>query len=1274
MKARDDVPAVTPPVETSRGRAGGRLLRGLLLAYFVLGTAFLLLRYVLVPNADVFRGMLAESVSESLGRPVQIGRVDAEWRGLAPSLRLSSVTIRDAQGRTALSLSRVDALLAWSSLLRGQPVFSRLSILQPELSVRREPDGRVLVAGLEMAGGDGGGFGDWLLEQSEIRIHDATLVWSDGMRTGPPLVLDRMELRLLNRSDRLRFGLVASPPAAYASTVELRGDLEAAALRARDGLRGELFVRLERADLGAWQNWVDYPVPLTGSGGARAWVELQGRGRYQGRVDLALADASTRLRPDLPELQVSRLEGTLLARRDGREMNVETRALRLESDSLQVPELNVAIRYRPQDEAQRGEGHFSARHLDIGALAALAAHLPFEPSVLKQLARHSPAGELFDLEYGWSGAEDAPESWQLSGWAEKLQIEAGEGWPGVSGISGRFEGDQSGGRFTGGGSGVALEMPEIFETARIPLDRLAFAGAWRAVADGISVSLDRTEFANRDTAGELSGSWRSTPQGPGTVDITAELSRAAGSAVWRYIPRVAGANTRNWLKAAITAGRAAPARLELKGDLARFPFAAPDSGRFLVTARVAGADLKFAPDWPAIEGIDGELRFEGKSMRIEARRARVGETKIERAVAVIPDLGNGDQGLRIDGEAAGPTQAFLDFVEHSPVAGWIRHATDEFAASGDGRLALALDLPLRHLRDSRVHGEYRFAGNEVRLFPQLPALESAAATVGFDNDGVSIKGARATLLGQPVAAVGGTEEGGRLSIQAAGTASAAALQRQTGIEVLEHVRGLAGWQASIEVEDAVATVVVKSDLFGVEAAMPAPMRKAAAERWPSELRLGIADGGGVHLWQLALGPEIQAAFARRRMPSGEWALARGGVSVNVPVRQVEGGLMAAIRMDELDLDAWRELVSAGRGGPLLAGIALQAGRLKLFGERFDGIELRGVADSGGWRGRLESEAVAGEFDWRSRDQGALKARFERLLIGDKSRVTAHGGDKTPLDGLPALDVAAERFELRGMALGSLKLDARNVTGEWMLDALEMKNAHGEISAEGRWQPGGTTELGFNAEIGDVGAYLAAIGYPEAVRQGRARLDGKLGWTGPPTELHYPTLAGHMELQVDEGQFSKLEPGVGRLLGVLSLQALPRRVSLDFRDVFSEGFMFDRIEGGVDVSEGVMQTDNLDIRGPAARIRLSGSVDLAQESQQLVVAVQPTLTESVAVGAALANSATGLINPVAGLVTYLAQKIMQDPIEKLFSYQYAVTGGWSDPQVDKLATSASPTAR
>ncbi|MCB1917304.1 MAG: TIGR02099 family protein [Rhodocyclaceae bacterium] len=1270
------------PEIRARGMAS-RVARWALVAYFVVGIAFLLLRHVVLPGADAFRGPIAEALTRSLGVEFGIGRVVADWQGLSPVLRLADVTIHDLSQRSALRLSAVEAALSWRSLLRGRPEFAYLSIVEPELDVRRESDGRLMIAGFEVsAGGGNGGLGSWLLEQPEIRIVDATLVWTDGQRKVPPLVLEHMNLRLQNADGRHRFGLVASPPKAYASMVDLRGEFAAIDGRDWQDLRGKFFVRLERADLGAWQNWVTYPVPLDGSGGASAWIELEGAGRYAGRVDLSLRDARTRLRADLPELAVQRLEGTLLARREGRRVLVETRGLRLDGERLDVPDLDAHVEFLPHTDDETGHGSVRARHLDIGALAALAAHLPFEPRLLAQLAGHSPAGQVFDLEYDWQGAEVAPGLWRLKGRAEGVTIAAGNGWPGVEGVSGHFSGDQDGGEFAVEGRQVGIALPEIFPEPRIQLDQLSLDGRWGRRDGRLEIGVEQARFDNRDAAGQLSGRWHATPTGAGRIELGATLSRANGTAVWRYLPRVVPAATRNWLRSAIRAGHAPAARLELQGDLADFPFPDNQGGRFLVSARLERASLQFHPDWPAIDDIAGELRFEGSGMHIRAERARIGDALVERASVRIPDLGNGDQQLLVEGQARGPTMAFLDYLEASPVAGWIGHATDDFEASGSGALSLSLALPLHRLDRSRVSGEYRLTGNEVRLFPSLPALVDASGRVGFDNRGVSIHDATATLLGQRVGARGQTDEDGYLRISAAGTASAAAIREWVDLPLLAGVDGIAGWNARIDVGGGVGRVTVRSDLNGVRSALPQPLTKVPEQRWPSRLALEIHERGARQHWQIALGTGVESRFVRRRSGDGRWRLEKGGIAVNVPVREAEGGLMAAIRMDSLDLDAWRALFTpGGDDGPLLAGIALQAGRLQLFGESFAGVELRGIADAGGWRGRLTSDAVAGEFDWRSRDRGALVARFERLLIGERPvQPAAAAGSAAPLEGLPELDVVAQRFELRGMALGSMSLKARNQGGEWMLDRLELRNPHGVASAEGRWQPGGATELGFNAEVSDVGAYLDQIGYPEAVRNGRAVLDGKLTWTGPPTNLDYDSLGGRLQVAVDDGQFRKLEPGVGRLLGVLSLQALPRRVTLDFRDVFSEGFAFDRIEGGADVENGIMHTDGLDIRGPAARIRLSGSVDLARESQRLRVEVQPTLTESVAVGAALANSATGLINPVAGLVTYLAQKIMQDPIEKLFSYEYAVTGAWKDPQVDKLASreperdSAQPLSR
>jgi uncharacterized protein YhdP len=233
----------------------------------------------------------------------------------------------------------------------------------------------------------------------------------------------------------------------------------------------------------------------------------------------------------------------------------------------------------------------------------------------------------------------------------------------------------------------------------------------------------------------------------------------------------------------------------------------------------------------------------------------------------------------------------------------------------------------------------------------------------------------------------------------------------------------------------------------------------------------------------------------------------------------------------------------------------------------------------------------------------------------------------------------------------------------------VRNPDGTLTATGEWQAGegsGHTVLDFQLNVGDIGKLLERLGYPNAVRRGSGRLEGKLGWDGAPSSIDYASLGGKLNLDVRQGQFAKLEPGVGRLLGVLSLQALPRRATLDFRDVFSEGFAFDGISGSIDVRRGVMETTNLAIAGPAAKVRMSGIVNLNNETQDLSVKVQPTLSETVAIGAAI-------VNPLAGVAAYVAQKVLKDPIEQAFAYEYRVTGSWAEPKVERAAgpTSAAP---
>jgi uncharacterized protein YhdP len=267
---------------------------------------------------------------------------------------------------------------------------------------------------------------------------------------------------------------------------------------------------------------------------------------------------------------------------------------------------------------------------------------------------------------------------------------------------------------------------------------------------------------------------------------------------------------------------------------------------------------------------------------------------------------------------------------------------------------------------------------------------------------------------------------------------------------------------------------------------------------------------------------------------------------------------------------------------------------------------------------------------------------------------------------PAIDLAIDSYFVRGRDLGRLEFVAHPRVNEWKIDRLALANDAGRVDAEGQWQAGvrEQTNLDIALDVKEAGKFLAHFGYPDALQNAPTKIKGQLAWAGAPNAFDYPSLNGAFRIEVGAGRFTRIEPGIGKLLGVLSLQSLPRRITLDFTDVFSEGFAFDEITGNVTVGKGVLKTEDLKLSGPAAKVFISGTADLATESQQLHVRVQPALSSGVSAGAMLLLFANPIVGAAVGAGSLLAQKVLRDPIEQMFSYDYSVTGSWSDPVVTK----------
>ncbi len=896
----------------------------------------------------------------------------------------------------------------------------------------------------------------------------------------------------------------------------------------------------------------------------------------------------------------------------------------------------------------------------------------------------------------WEGPNDTPSA--FSGQADFVLVGvAAQGLlPGGTGLSGSIEFTPAGGTLKLQSRSATLDLPRVFALP-LTLDRLDATATWERKGDATQVRLASVEFANTHASGQASGLYRTAAKGPGTIDLVARLVDAQVTEVHRYLPRWIDAGTREWLRLGLVKGMAPEATLKLAGDLAEFPFADGKAGTFQVITRASGVTLDYADHWPKLTDVDAVVRFEGKGIFIDTRSARIQGTGIGKTHAEIPDLAAAIPLLRIEGEVAAPAADFLRFVKESPVAAWIGDVTHGAEASGNGRLGLRLDLALGNEAENKVTGDFSFVDAQLRL-QSVPPLSKINGKLLFSESGLNARDIALEVMGGPARVSLGNVDG-HLQVTGDGAASIAALRSEVSIPLGERLSGTLPWSVAIETAPAGVTWTIDSSMIGTAIDLPPPIGKRSEDAVPLRVvRQPVAGTPDSELLSLGYGSELQVLARRRQASAGlEWErveVAMGPKARSGTLASTErSGTWLRAELPTLDLDAWiavlRRSTAAGAGTPTAAGslpefsgFDLDIGRLEAFGGSWNGTRIAGRQAGADLKLELAGREITGSAVWSSpgtgHPNGRLTARLSRLATGggpDRPATVSElpPGDATTAEAWPELDITADVYVSKGRDLGRLELGALPRGAEWQIRKLHLVAEEGRLDAEGAWRGGSRqqqTKLDVSLDVKDAAGFLARFGFPNAVQGAPTKINGQLAWAGAPNGLDFPTLTGTFRVDVGPGRFTKVEPGIGKLLGVLSLQALPRRITLDFRDIFSEGFTFDQINGTVRVDRGILTTDNLKLLGPAAKVEITGDADIAQETQRLHVRVQPTLSAGVSAGAALLFLANPVVGAVVGAGSLLAQKLLQDPIEQMFSYEYNVTGSWSDPTVTKSGTASA----
>ncbi|MBO7173761.1 MAG: TIGR02099 family protein [Burkholderiaceae bacterium] len=1074
---------------------------------------------------------------------------------------------------------------------------------------------------------------------------------------------------------------------------------------------GRLYVDIDHVDFGPIAKRIGMEQYLqSGKGETHFWLHFKNRKLTKLTADLVLDDVKLRLADGDNHIRLDHLSGRFEETLSGNLFELSTKDVVIKPHGLDTHYLGDTYVSGLWMHGTLNDGSVNIAHIDLNAIAKFVAQLPLPETTKSILQVGQPRGLVENFNASWSGPIQEPTKYEVNAKFEALSFNDSiplpdSSWqtPGFRNLSGSVEIENGNGEINLDSRGVVLSFPGIFVEKNLDFDELKVQAQWQ-LKPFFDIRFNKVIANNSYASANVHGGWSAMGGPIGTLEVRGDLHYMQANEVHRYIPLVAGGrSTNDWLKAALRRGIASNGKVNLYGPLHLFPYTNSDNSEhiFQITAQAEGLELDYVPTgkrnekgeyipgpWPLISDIKAYLDFKGMGFEIKAQSGKTMGATLSNVYASIPDYTAPYVPLVIRGQGHGPLLSMAQWVNESPVSALLGDVFVGSTASGNADLTLSLDIPILNAVDTKVNGTVTVAGNSLHMH-NVPPLTDAHGVVGFSERGVWASHLQAKIFGVDTTGSIKTDEQGKITIFAnAPAATMPAVSQIIGVPLVSNILSMGDGHANANVEVTIKNGVqihVDSDLIGLAFDAPTPFKKEAAQALPLRFDFNICTRNQarcVPTMELDIGKIVDLDFRYAQDANG-MHLTHGSVGLNQQaIMPQKSGISLLMNMPKTDWVEWDPFLarlldgldtdSDNTEGVMLNVVELTTPKFIFQQLPFNRLTMHADIDrQGRWHGRVVSDDATGNFVWTARDAGGrahISGQFDRLWV-DISNILANIKQSEPKDAaqMPSLDVNIADFRLNEYQLGSVHLNAKN-TGKgadwiWQIDDLTVKTPEATLTASGQWNAGkadaSSTRIEATLDIDDLGKLLERAKLPKTVQDGHGQIHTTLDWIGSPSQFTISNLNASVSTTLRSGQLLQVEPGAARILSLLSLQSLLRRLTLDFRDVVGEGFVFDTINSNASVNHGVVTSDSFRLVGPQATVVIGGEVDLNQQTQNLLVTVLPDLSFGSS------TLALSLVNPIVGVGSFLAQWALQAPLSKLFSLEYSITGTFEDPIVEKV---------
>ena len=1222
------------------------------LLFWTLILSALILSAVRIVLADIsnFKAELEQEIRTITHIPVRVGSLSTRMRNFSPGLVLHDISIDppNSDSKPAIQLKEIRIAIDLLNMLTSRNPMSaiRISLVGAKIDVQRNPDGSIAIKGL--AGGKEQPI--WLLEGNRYEILQSDVSWQDLKAQGKQISFHNFNLVLKNHQQNHEIHLVTKLPEQYGDSLRISALLNGNIFEA-DKLAGRLY--LEAVNLQG-PALTDSVLPLdlkmqTGSGDVRIWSDWQDSRPYR-IAGYVQAQQIKMTNPSGNVLKLDTFEGNLnWLEKEG-------------SWRLAAYDIDIAANhqfwkdgefYLRQDNAGNWSGLL--KKLDLQALAYIAPLFLTADQPISNWLQLNPSGKISNLTVY---AQADLQHYALQGEFSELGNNAGHSMPRLKGLTGRVNGSDSRGRIDFASEDVLIDAPDFFRNY-LTIKRLAGGINWLQQSEDWQISsrdltIDSPDFKT------------------GTdFDLTVPKDRKAArldmqtrfgnftdiSRIPLYFPaKVMDKDALKWMDQAFIAGQIHQGEIVIRGNLDQFPF---DNGQgvFETIFSVENGELQYNPDWPHVYDMNADIHFLGKDLRVAINSGTSENVDIKQMLVSIDSMVISEKaGLK--GQLQSKLQNALLFLQKTPLHTHVDPLLKLLNLESTTQVDLDLTIPYHENQPFGIDVNAHLHNARLTFNPVNLKVNNINGNLKFTEDRISSDQLTATALGFPIQGqVSSDNMATRLRID--GSSSIDNLKRQFSFLENNFAGGVFSYQAALTIpnaDGAAQTLTINSNLQGVGIDTKDFLMKAAEERRPLAVDFQF-DHDRMLPVQLRYGSELNAALLidteQNRLHSGHVVI--GG---NTADTWRQAGLSVEIRQPEFKLSqAFSGISAADPRWPALQEILLNTEQLVWQGQKLGPIHCHFQHLNQDWQGEIDSSAAKGRLSIpdQHNDDDPIKLDLDFLNLSALSSLNLNAAEEDIVN-LPLIDIDSRQLIWRSVNLGKLKLQTERLNNGIHFKKIKLKSTDKEIDLTADWinQPHGASTLISGAlKVDNFGQFLSELGYSDDFKETHAEISFTGGWNGAPQQFSMARLNGQLQVKLRDGRISSIEPGFGRLLGLIAMEQWAKRLSLDFSDIYRQGLAFDKITGDFVITNGNAVTDNLLVNAVAANMRIAGTTNLANKTLDNRVAVIPKSSDALPI-------AGTIVGGVAAIITNALTGDYQEGY--FFGSEYRVAGHWGDIEV------------